>query len=389
MVSRTTREDLKQRIDRLERESAEQQRFQAINRVLFKIANAINTTSNLEQLYASIHKALSPVIDTTNFYIALHDERNDRVTFPYCVDEVDECYPPSLGISKSASLTAEVIRTGQPILANRDEMIRLRARRGHKVPACTLSQVWLGAPLKTRNGIIGVIATQSYSDPAHYDQTDIYVLTAVADQVALAIDRKRAEESLKDSEERYRGLADAAFEAIFISENGTCIDTNKGAADMFGYSQSELIGIKGTDVIAPDSQATVRKNMLSGYEQPYEVIACRKDGTEFHVEIRGRKIEYRGHPARVTVVHDIDARKRAAQEREKLIHELQHALNEIKTLRGILPICASCKKVRDDKGYWNQIEAYIHEHSDAEFSHGICPDCARRLYPELDLTDQD
>jgi len=63
--------------------------------------------------------------------------------------------------------------------------------------------------------------------------------------------------------------------------------------------------------------------------------------------------------------------------------ELQGALDEIKTLRGILPICANCKKIRDDQGYWNQIEAYISDHSEAEFSHGICPECAKKLYPEF------
>jgi len=63
--------------------------------------------------------------------------------------------------------------------------------------------------------------------------------------------------------------------------------------------------------------------------------------------------------------------------------ELEAALNEVKTLRGLIPICASCKKIRDDKGYWNQIESYISEHSDAEFSHGICPDCKHTLYPGL------
>ena len=55
----------------------------------------------------------------------------------------------------------------------------------------------------------------------------------------------------------------------------------------------------------------------------------------------------------------------------------------MKKLSGLLPICASCKKIRDDKGYWNQIESYIHDHSEAEFSHGICPDCFKRLYPDL------
>lgn len=78
-------------------------------------------------------------------------------------------------------------------------------------------------------------------------------------------------------------------------------------------------------------------------------------------------------------------RARLESEREALIKELQEALATIKTLSGLLPICASCKKIRDDKGYWNQIESYIRDHSDAEFSHGICPECAKKLYPDIDL----
>ena len=70
------------------------------------------------------------------------------------------------------------------------------------------------------------------------------------------------------------------------------------------------------------------------------------------------------------------------EEREKLILELQDAIAKVKTLSGMLPICASCKKIRDDKGYWKQIEAYISEHSEALFTHGICPECTRKLYPE-------
>jgi len=69
-------------------------------------------------------------------------------------------------------------------------------------------------------------------------------------------------------------------------------------------------------------------------------------------------------------------------EQKRLIKELQKALASIKTLHGLIPICASCKKIRDDQGYWNQLEAYISEHSGAEFSHGICPDCAIKMYPD-------
>lgn len=83
------------------------------------------------------------------------------------------------------------------------------------------------------------------------------------------------------------------------------------------------------------------------------------------------------------IVFLLNGRKRAEAERDKLIAELTEALASVKTLRGLLPICAACKKVRDDKGYWNQIEAYLGSHSEASFSHAICPDCAKRLYPDL------
>jgi CheY-like chemotaxis protein len=73
---------------------------------------------------------------------------------------------------------------------------------------------------------------------------------------------------------------------------------------------------------------------------------------------------------------------RAERDRDSLIGELQEALASIKTLRGLLPICCHCKKIRDDKGYWSQLERYIHEHSDAEFSHSICPECLGKFYPE-------
>ena len=71
------------------------------------------------------------------------------------------------------------------------------------------------------------------------------------------------------------------------------------------------------------------------------------------------------------------------KEKEKLIVELQEALAKVKTLSGLLPICSSCKKIRDDNGYWNQIESYIRQHSEADFTHGICPTCAKMLYPGL------
>lgn len=86
--------------------------------------------------------------------------------------------------------------------------------------------------------------------------------------------------------------------------------------------------------------------------------------------------------------NEIVQRKKAEEQRDRLILDLQKALADVNTLSGMLPICSSCKKIRDDEGYWNQIEGYIQKHSDAEFSHGICPDCAKKLYPDFDLYDE-
>ena len=86
---------------------------------------------------------------------------------------------------------------------------------------------------------------------------------------------------------------------------------------------------------------------------------------------------------RVLVIHDLSERRARELDREELITELQAALGDIKTLRGLLPICASCKKIRDDKGSWGGLERYIMDHSDAQFSHDLCPDCMRKLYPDL------
>ena len=86
---------------------------------------------------------------------------------------------------------------------------------------------------------------------------------------------------------------------------------------------------------------------------------------------------------------DITVRKHAEEQRDRLIVELQKTLAEVKTLSGLLPICMHCKKIRDDKGYWNQIESYIQDHLEAKFSHSLCQECAEKYYPDMDLYDED
>jgi PAS domain S-box-containing protein len=122
----------------------------------------------------------------------------------------------------------------------------------------------------------------------------------------------------------------------------------------------------------------------SGRQELYEFRARRKDGSEFCAESQTSYVlSDDGLPVRFrTLVRDISERVEAEREMQRLIEELQEALAQVKTLKGLLPICAACKKVRDDDGYWSRLEAYLGEHANVEFSHSICPDCMKAMYPE-------
>jgi hypothetical protein len=113
------------------------------------------------------------------------------------------------------------------------------------------------------------------------------------------------------------------------------------------------------------------------------VVGLRKDSSEFPIELSLAIWKTNEGTFFTGIVRDITERKKIEEESEQLVRDLQKALSEIKTLKGILPICAACKKIRDDQGYWTQIEAYIRDHSEAEFSHGICPECKKKLYPDF------
>jgi PAS domain S-box-containing protein len=104
----------------------------------------------------------------------------------------------------------------------------------------------------------------------------------------------RKYDALKKSEERFKALSEASFEAIFLSDQGVCLDQNQAAERIFGYSRAEAIGRQGTEWIAPEDREQVKKNMLSGYEEPYQVTALRKNGTNFPVKYKAR-----GYPIKV------------------------------------------------------------------------------------------
>ncbi len=198
-------------------------------------------------------------------------------------------------------------------------------------------------------------------------------------------ERKKAEDRLRESEEKYRLLFSQESDPIFLFDVETLEfkDANQAATRLYGYSHEEFMDMKIFEVSA-EPEETIQK-AEEAVEKERMSIPLRwhkkKDGLVFPVEISAAAFRWKSREVVCAIIRDVSERKRAELERESLVVELQQALTEVKKLSGLLPICASCKKVRDDKGYWQQIEAYIRDHSEAEFTHSLCPQCAEELYP--------
>ncbi len=210
------------------------------------------------------------------------------------------------------------------------------------------------------------------------------------DLILLAIEditeRKQMEEALKVSEVRYRRLFETAQDGILILDADTeqISDVNPFLMEMLGYSHEDFVGKKLWEIGAfkdiEASKAAFLELQNKGYVR-YEDLPLRtREGRPIDVGFVSNVYLVDHKKVIQCNIRNITERKRVEEEREKLIHTLEDALAKIRRLHGMLPICASCKKIRNDGGYWDQLEAYIEEHSEAEFTHGICLDCMKKLY---------
>lgn len=206
-------------------------------------------------------------------------------------------------------------------------------------------------------------------------------------------DRHEADEALRQSEEQLRAVVTTANDAVILLDDSGRIQLwNPAAEAIFQYDRTEALGKNLHQLLAPERYHEAHARGFEDFRATgegtaigttLELDAVRKDGEEFAVELSLSSLQKDGRWFAVGFVRDISIRRSAEAERERLIAELQSALAEVKTLSGLLPVCANCKSIRDDKGYWNKIETFISERSGAEFTHSICPRCEEELYPEL------
>ncbi len=183
---------------------------------------------------------------------------------------------------------------------------------------------------------------------------------------------------------------ESSINAVIITDlDGGIIYVNQAFLKMFDYSDRQsLMGMNAAELFASREIRSLSdaESIIDASSRDIETFrALRENNQTIFVDVSTSKVANQEGKVvgRMASFIDITDRKHVEEEREILIKQLQDALDKIKTLRGLLPICASCKKIRDDSGYWHQIEAYVELHSEAVFSHGICPECMQKLYPEL------
>jgi PAS domain S-box-containing protein len=212
------------------------------------------------------------------------------------------------------------------------------------------------------------------------------MVTAFFIVYAMIINKKSQEASQK-----LGAIVESSADAIIGKDiNGTIVSWNAGAAQMYGYTSREAIG-KSIFMLAPEEMTSAEMagfldRLRRGEKiENYETVRRKKDGSLINVDltISPIKNELGQIEGSATIARDITSRKLAEKERDELLSSLQDALANIKTLSGLLPICSACNKIRNDAGSWERIETYIRDRSDADFTHSICPDCAKTLYPQF------
>jgi two-component system, cell cycle sensor histidine kinase and response regulator CckA len=208
-------------------------------------------------------------------------------------------------------------------------------------------------------------------------------LAPVIEREMAAAKSRRARRQAEEGMRFLAAIVESTDDAIWgQGADGEVVSWNRAAEKIFGYRAGEIVG-RSVAMLFPVDKRDELIGLMEGLKRGeragiYESARVRKDGQIIPVSttvspIRDADGNIVGASA---ITRDNTERKRAEEERLRLIEDLRDALKEVKALSGLLPICASCKRIRDDKGYWQQVEIYISSHTDAEFTHGICPECA-------------
>ena len=314
------------------RDITERKQNEKLQQVLYNISKAANSPISLNQLYKTIHQELGSIIDTTNFYIALLDEKEDKIYFPYHVDEMgDEFEPQNL---EYKSLTCYVIKNRRPLLLNYDKIKELNENGELLNPGVITKNIfWFGVPLKVEDKVIGAMAVQSYTNPNLYSKKDIKLMEFVSNQVAIAIERKQTEEALQKSQQEFISLFRSSPGAlVYVNEKSNILDVNYQFTKLFSYIPEEVKGRNINDgMIHPKDKIEeaeyLYQKSLSGSYYNYESIRKKKDRSFFPVSISCSPVVIEGKlKGRIVSYRDITKRKQN-EKMQKVLYNISKAAN--------------------------------------------------------------
>jgi len=290
--------------------------------VLFEISEAVTTTRNLNELYKVIHQSLGKIINAKNFYIAMHHEKRDSISFPYHIDDKDEIPDEIFNFSKTASLTGRVIQAKAPLIFYEQDILDFAKEQNEKTIG-TLCKIWLGAPLIIRQRVIGVIAIQSFESVDDYHKEDLYLLNTISQHIGLAIERKESDDKLRNQQQLLEKILESSPVGICLVEGKIFKWVNTQMVKMFGYDFKNQLEKQSTRIIYASNKEydetgkQIYHDLKKSGKSDFDYSLIKKDGTRFkaHIIITSSNTE---DPFSTTIVTFTDISQRELAHAEKL-----------------------------------------------------------------------
>ena len=319
--------------ERLRNLVAERHQSDSLHSALYRIAEMTSSAEDLPAFYSAVHQIVEGLMYAENFFIAVYDHSTELVSFPCFVDVVDIAPQPR---KLKRGMTEYVLRTGQPLLASR-ETIEPLATRGEIEVIGTMPVCWLGVPLKLGDQTVGVLAVQSYRTDVMFGEREKEVLTFVSQHLATALNRKRGEEALRLSEEKYRTILESIEDGYYeVDLGGNLTFFNDPVCKLHGYSPEELRGMNNRNYMDPEVARSVHQefNKVFRTGQPsgefsYPII--RKDGEQRHVEASISLVRTpEGEPAGFRgIIRDVTERRRVKESFERSMVEFLSMVSQV------------------------------------------------------------
>ena len=289
--------------------------------VLFKISEAVTNTHNLDELFKVIHENLNEILNVDNFYIALHHEENDSITFPFQVGEDDEIPKEIINFSKTPSSTGKVIKNKKPMIFYEKDIIQLADQFKQKPIGGRVPKIWLGAPLIINDSVKGAIVIQNHESTTALGKKDLDLLNSISQHIALAIERKESDEKLTEQRKILEKILESSPVGIALVQNRNFKWVNNKMVKMFGYDSKSDLENKSAQMLYPDIEdfkiigEKIYNSFIKTGAVDFEIDLVKKDKTIFPANLRLNSGDLSDPMAwTIATVTDISQRKLAQKE---------------------------------------------------------------------------